>query len=205
MERVEYRNVIDKAEWPRGAWDDEPDKIQWQDEATGLPCLIVRGPSGALCGYVGVAPGHPWHGKDYDDCGVDVHGGLTFASKCAEINPEKWEKWCERQNGRRAEAKKYPIGDAATDLKEYDRLNVLKDYEAWAVWSASRHICHVASPGEPDPVWWLGFDCAHAGDISPGYARYSRSFADREDSYRDIAYVEGECRSLAKQIVAIAP
>lgn len=54
MERIEYRGVVDKSGWARGVWDSEPDKIQWQDAETGLPCLIVRGPVGALCGYVGV-------------------------------------------------------------------------------------------------------------------------------------------------------
>lgn len=96
METIEYRDVVDKTDWERGEWDHEPDKVQWQDEATGLPCLIVRGPSGALCGYVGVPVGHPWHGTDYDDCGlyhpkpddyaedwyIDVHGGLTYAGGC---------------------------------------------------------------------------------------------------------------------------
>jgi hypothetical protein len=61
VETKEYR-TIDKTLWPRGEWDDEPDKMQWQDEATGLPCLIVRGPVGALCGYVGVPEGHPCFG-----------------------------------------------------------------------------------------------------------------------------------------------
>ena len=39
---------------------------------------------GALCGYVAVPPGHPAHGKDYDDVGVTVHGGLTYARPCQE-------------------------------------------------------------------------------------------------------------------------
>lgn len=83
----------------RGPWDDEPDKGQWVDEATGLDCLIVRGPMVALCGYVGAPPGHPWHGKDYNECVigcgaewcehtpeglVGVHGGLTFSGGCDE-------------------------------------------------------------------------------------------------------------------------
>ena len=204
MERIEYRGVIDKTDWLRGPWDSEPDKIQWRDEATGLPCLIVRGPAGSLCGYVGVAPGHPWHGKHYDDgCDVDVHGGLTFAHGCAEISREKWEAWRQRQATRRDEAKKYPIGDAARDLKEYDRINVLNDYDAWEKWTASRYICHVAAAGEPDPVWWLGFDCAHSGDLSPSFAgRYgSLHYAE---SYKSISYVENECRNLARQISAAA-
>lgn len=28
-------------------------------------------------------------------------------------------------------------------------------------------VCHVPAPGEPDDVWWLGFDCGHAFDYSP--------------------------------------
>lgn len=198
MERIEYRNVIDKTEWARGAWDQEPDKIQWQDEATGLPCLIVRGPSGALCGYVGVAPDHPWHGKDYDSCEVEVHWGLTFAHGCAEISREKWGKWREAQLARREEAAKYPRGDAARDLKEWEKER--DDYDAWAARATSRFICHVAALGEPDPVWWLGFDCAHSGDLSPSYGHLRRYSSD--ETYKPISFVEMECRSLAKQIAA---
>lgn len=78
-------------ELPDGPWKHEPDKVHWVDEATGLDCLIVRNPLGALCGYVGVPPQHPWHGRDYDEapvCAVDVHGGLTYANGCDEKRPE---------------------------------------------------------------------------------------------------------------------
>lgn len=69
-----------------GPWMDEPDKAQWIDTVTGLDCLIVRNHMGGLCGYVGVQPGHKWHGKQYDELGEhpDVHGGLTFSEFCAE-------------------------------------------------------------------------------------------------------------------------
>ena len=71
-----------------GPWADEPDKVQWVDKATGLDCLIVRNGVGALCGYVGLPPGHPLHGKDYgeahDLADINVHGGLTFANACNE-------------------------------------------------------------------------------------------------------------------------
>lgn len=73
--------TIDKSTWERGPWDNEPDKAQWVDEATGLPCLIVRNNGGALCGYVGVSRGHPWFEQSYDES-AHVHGGLTFADKC---------------------------------------------------------------------------------------------------------------------------
>lgn len=83
MQTIEYRTV-DKSEWPRGEWDDEPDKVQWPDPATGLPCIARRAMRGNWCGYVGVAPGHPLHGRDYDSVGehIECHGGLTFAEAC---------------------------------------------------------------------------------------------------------------------------
>jgi hypothetical protein len=87
---VEYRTrTLVKEQWGKGPWNDEPDKVQFVDEATDMDCLIVRGPSGALCGYVGVEPGHPLHGVDYDGVDVDVHGGLTFAGPCS---PEENEE-----------------------------------------------------------------------------------------------------------------
>lgn len=71
---------------PPGLWKDEPDKVVWIDEATGLDCMIRRNAHSLnLCGYVGVPPGHPWHGKGYDNedlNDVEVHGGLTFAAPC---------------------------------------------------------------------------------------------------------------------------
>lgn len=146
MEEREW-SFVDKSKWPqRGEWDAEPDKKQWSDPDTGLPCLIVRGPSGALCGYVGLPSEHRFHGMDYDHVGgdIDVHGGLTFAGSCQE---------------------------------------------------AEDGICHVPSPGEPDNVWWLGFDCAHLWDLTPAYGRDCTG-----DTYRAIPYVMRECRKLAKQL-----
>lgn len=79
---------VDKSKWPRGPWDDEPDKAQWQDARSGLACLIVRGPVGALCGYVGVPPAHPDFERGYNDPELQVHGGLTFSGRCQEGNKE---------------------------------------------------------------------------------------------------------------------
>ena len=63
--------------------------MQWTDEATGLVCLAKRNPHlGFWCGYVGVPPSHPWHGKDYNDLeDVIVHGGVTFTGDCGEGPP----------------------------------------------------------------------------------------------------------------------
>jgi len=151
METLEYR-TIDKSGWQRGEWDTEPDKRQWQDAETGLPCLIVRGPMGALCGYVGVPEGHPAHGKDYGDIDVQCHGGLTFADSC--------------HGG-----------------------------------EESRGICHKPEAGEPDHVWWLGFDCAHSGDMyHMGITGMPLMDHGGYSVYRNIVYVTGECASLAKQL-----
>lgn len=70
---------VNRAGWPPGPWDDELDKYEWR--SNGYPCLVVRAPvTGALCGYVGLRPGHPWYGKGYDDIEIEVHGGLTYSN-----------------------------------------------------------------------------------------------------------------------------
>jgi hypothetical protein len=149
---------LNKAGWENspGPWVDEPDKAQWVDETTDLDCLIVRNGGGALCGYVGLPPGHPLHGVDYGDermPALDVHGGLTFAALCHES----------------------PLGEGYG-------------------------VCHRPEPGRPDAVWWLGFDAAHAGDLSPAY----RSYPFETDTYRDLEYVRGQCADLARQLARVA-
>jgi len=61
------------------------------------------------------------------------------------------------------------------------------------------HICHVVEPGEDDNIWWLGFDCAHSGDLS---SLSRRGFGFYGDVYRTFEYVADECRSLAQQAEA---
>lgn len=146
METKTY-STIDKSKWPDGPWKNEPDKIQWQDPETGLACLIVRNMS--LCGYVGVAEGHPLFGKSYDEPDVRVHGGLTFADKCQPTETE------------------------------------------------AHGICHVPAPGEPDLVWWFGFDTGHGGDKIP---HVSDGYYGRYGTYKDIEYVKAEVTQLAKQL-----
>ena len=85
METKTY-TTIDRAAlgWPAAPWDGEPDKVQWPDEVTGLPCLAVRNPRyGNWCGYVGALPEHPLHGNGYEDVNFEVHGGITYANACS--------------------------------------------------------------------------------------------------------------------------
>ena len=94
----------DKSKWGDGPWESEPDEKRWKDWETGYQCLILRGPVGALCGYVGVPLDHPAVGKSYysTDFDIDeiitggaiekakiqkkineieVHGGLTYSGQ----------------------------------------------------------------------------------------------------------------------------
>jgi len=45
---------------------------------------------------------------------------------------------------------------------------------------------------------WIGFDCAHSGDLSPGLG-----VSFQRGEYRDIEYVKGEVYSLAAQVQAV--
>jgi hypothetical protein len=68
-----------------GPWIGEPDRVEWRAEVSHYPCLALRHPEfGNWCGYVGLPPGHPSHGADFNAVDVGVHGGLTFAHKCQE-------------------------------------------------------------------------------------------------------------------------
>ena len=166
MENREY-HTEDKSTWGEGPWMNEPDKMQFTDSATGLPCLIVRNHGGALCGYVGVPEGHPAYRKHYDHDvlqSINVHGGLTFSDHCAKGESEE------------------------------------------------RHVCHVPAPGESDNVWWLGFDCAHLGDVSPAMDARLRTLGHREKlpgrmfgdgpapRYRTVKYVKRHIAKLALQL-----
>jgi hypothetical protein len=84
---VEHPDFIKLWSLP-GPWHDEPDKVQWVH--ADLDCLMVRSHHGNWCGYVGVPPGHAFHGRDYGglDEMIEVHGGLTFADSCNEDAPE---------------------------------------------------------------------------------------------------------------------
>lgn len=58
-------------------------------------------------------------------------------------------------------------------------------------------VGHHAEPGDPEKLWWLGFDCGHYRDKIPGFSRLTRGLGD---TYRTLAYVHKECARLAAQL-----
>jgi len=58
-------------------------------------------------------------------------------------------------------------------------------------------LCHTGDVAN-EKVWWLGFDCYHAGDKSPTRKQFYDF--EPEDEYRNIGYVKAEIRNLAKQL-----
>jgi hypothetical protein len=66
---------------------------------------------------------------------------------------------------------------------------------------AAEAICHVPAPGEPEHLYWLGFDCGHAYDLVPYAALVPARFQIDLGSttYRDLGYVRAECAKLARQ------
>jgi antitoxin (DNA-binding transcriptional repressor) of toxin-antitoxin stability system len=83
---IEYK--LDKASWPRGEWDYEPDYSEWTDEETGYLCYARRNKVGAWCGYVNIRSGHPLfdkpHLETWDLRFFEVYGGITFYAKDSE-------------------------------------------------------------------------------------------------------------------------
>jgi len=71
-------------------------------------------------------------------------------------------------------------------------------------------ICHVPGPGEPDRVWWVGFDSSHWSDLNPGMVAVFRDTPGLDPGrfemscYRDMAYVREQCGLLAAQAAADA-
>lgn len=166
--------TIEKDNWGDGPWQAEPDKIQWVDEATDLDCLIVRNRLGALCGYVGVPPEHPWHRKDYSDKVVaggdewdgridgiiDVHGGLTYADACQK-DADEAEGICH-----------VPLPGRSPDM-----------------WWFGFDCAH-----SHDVVPWVD-----ARDRESG----REPLGSWGDAYRTVSYVRGQCARLAQQLATV--
>lgn len=190
LKSYEERVAAVRSKWPHGPWTNEPDRVEWRHN--GMPCLILRNPSGGnLCGYVGVAPGHPLHGLNYSD---------ESPALAALLEKRKTEPIGEHPGMGILLACLSGTIEARPDvvLRAHGGLTYAE--------GCSGAICHVPAEGEPDNLWWFGFDCAHAGDWTPSQAMYGRDRPEwfwkmsSDSEYRDIAYVRAETESLADQL-----
>lgn len=132
----------------------DPHRLLARGEHAGHEWQVVHNDRGHRCGYVKVSPGHPWHGKHYDDIEAEIHGGLTF--------------------------------------------------------SEDDEPCPLDGP---DDGYWVGFDCAHAGDAPDPSLPQTESIrnvwpaiygdvASHRGTVRTQEYAEAECRSLCEQASA---
>lgn len=196
--------ALPKSQWGPGPWQDEPDALDWCDEATGYACAIRRTMrvAGTLCGYVGVAPGHALHGWRLDD-DLPLRPEFEQGGKTGVIDVLLYALSGAHAHGT------IPLGVA---LKVHGGIT----------WTG-------AMPDESDASgrWWFGFDCGHAGDFSPALHALlkrihiqdgtTRVFAEREKflglgammpwgeavTYRTVDYVKGECTALAAQLAQL--
>lgn len=171
--------------WDEDApWTGEPDKIQWIDPTTKYDCLIVRNHMGALCGYVGVPPGHPFHGVDYGTCPV----------ACEQDRDEDAWEYCEHRPDQMVTV------HGGVNFAEFCQPGEPVD-----------GICHRAMDGRPDNVWWFGFDCAHGWDVVPSMGRGFNDILGSSELrsqapwyYKDVGYVSEQVTAEALQLLAVA-
>lgn len=231
----EWFGVVDKTSWGLGEWMDEPDKVQWADPESSLPCLVLRGPVGSLNGYVGVPREHSLYGKTYSqvvplpktflihrfykerypelpgpgvcesELGsyISCHRGLTYSGVCQTIDVVTQTKLRDALHRCREESLKYPSGDAAEFIKEWE--SIIHSTEMIKSRLEATMTCSVPS----EDLWWFGFDCSHAGDFSPKLEKFITSAtpawsgSGNGDVYRNVAYVKDACTNLAKQLMFI--
>ena len=196
MNELEYRTA-DKSQWFRGEWDNEPDKMQFTDEETSLPCLIVRNDGGALCGYVGVSDGHPFFAKHYNDCTLveakprgEKEGDDILEIEDGKIKKSKWmvemnrnQLLCPKSN------ESYCEHTPDSLLNVHGGITFTGFCQENA---EEKGICHKPSEGEPNHIWWLGFDCSHSGDLSPAYTSFPELY---RGNYKNIFYVKQKIKS----------
>jgi len=162
-------------------------------EYKGYRCVTIFTDRGFRCGYVGLPVGHLLYGKDYSDS-LDI----TF-KEIKDVYQEKrgvlpWLMAC---------------------LKDYEDKVTLDFYfnvHGSLTYAGSENNYPIESN-----LWWLGFDCGHAGDgidldrvlelwgTNPRIKQ--RIEIEKEYPYyedypmRDLEYVQQECRNFVDQII----
>ena len=155
----------------------------------GYRCVTTFMDNGYRCGYVGLEKTHPLYGKDICD-------SIKATLKDIESN---------------LLGKRSPILILKLLVSNFDEpisLDLYFDVHGGITYADGNG----KHPVESD-LWWLGFDCGHAGDardiktlkmIWPDTERTQYLMNDltfEDDIVRTKGYVQEECKSLVDQIV----
>lgn len=157
-------------------WLSEPDTKEF--ESSGYLCEMQRHPLGAWCGYVTVPIDHPWHGLA-SMASVTPLGDLMYTERTGVFDILS-EGFTESR----------PVGQIG--------LSLALDVHGGVTFAAA--AARLKGRAE-DTGWVFGFDCTHAGDITPGLLRDEQpDWLFAGSVYRDIDYVTGQCARLAAQL-----
>ena len=172
-------------------WETEPSVDRW--EAYGFRCMILRthAETANLCGYVGVKRDHPLY-------------GVRLGERSTRL-----EYLLKRRMNETYDSNRVPIG---TILKGLAGMDIEPTPES----ALSVHGgLTFAAKGRRKTPWdrsrfWFGFDCAHAGDLLPGFISLYRRLSEERGAgnlfrtmagvYRDFNYVRVETERLAAQL-----
>src|SRR6478752_9495140 len=111
----------------------------------------------------------------------------------------EWEVTCNRI-GFRCGYVRVPAGHPWHGV-DYDSIERYPEVHGGLTFAEPDTDC---GKGGEDNAWWVGFDCAHAGDLPdpdlPGYHSGYHLFGE----IRSTGYVAAECRKLAEQAAIAA-
>lgn len=172
--------------------------VEREFEHAGYKCVVVFQEMGHRCGYVGVPKGSKLYGKSYTDK-LDIKLEEVKDMKIGNRGIIPWFCAC------------------LDDKEERVSLDLYFDVHGSLTYSGGGK--NSKYPIKSD-LWWLGFDCDHAGDRKD-YEYTMKLFPEQEnrckylmridrevygeagntkDVIRSEEYVAEECRRLAEQI-----
>ena len=163
----------------------------------GYRCVTTFTDMGYRCGYVGLSKGHPLYGKNND--------GQIKVTLQKLINDEEMNKI-----GNRGVWTLLRLPSNKEDRVSLGSYFLVHGGISYADGGKNSH-----HPVDSD-LWWLGFDCGHAGDC-PDYDMLEELFGDdemvqhrlkdrwlyKEYEVRSLEYVQQECRNLVDQIIRL--
>lgn len=165
-------------------WLDEPTDIAF--EHAGLQCVMHRKDTlFHWCGYIGIPKDHPLFGVGRSEESPVLGAALE-------------------------QRLEHPVGESPSFAVLMSLLGgsiggspgVVFEVHGGITWDGPYPGGHPER--EAEGLWWYGFDCAHAGDLSPRYALAAiGDFPGHQ--WRDQNYARRQTERLAEQLAAITP